>query len=118
MVVLEAMSAGLPIVAYDVGGVSEQVQAGRSGYLVAPRDIEMMCECVTALAHRPKFREAMGEAARERVASLFDYSTMLDGFRDVYRAVVDGRPVVEPEPASAHLTSVPSSIAGIADAVR
>ena len=118
LVVLEAMSAGLPIVAYDVGGLSEQVQAGRSGYLVAPGDIEMMCECVTALAHRPKFREAMGEAGQERVASLFDYSTMLDGFRDVYRAVVDGRPVVEPEPASAHLTSVPSSIAGIADAVR
>ncbi len=118
LVVLEAMSAGLPVVAYDVGGLSEQVQAGRSGYLVAPRDVEMMCECVTALASRPELRETMGAAGCQRVAALFDYSAMLDGLRGVYSAIVDGRPVVEPEPASTHLTRVPPSVAEIADAVR
>jgi glycosyltransferase involved in cell wall biosynthesis len=118
LVVLEAMSARLPIVAYDVGGVSEQVQAGRSGFLVAPCDVEMTCECVTALAARPELREAMGAAGRQRVASLFDHSAMLDCLRDVYSAVVDGRPVVEPEPAGTHLTRVPASVADIADAVR
>jgi glycosyltransferase involved in cell wall biosynthesis len=118
LVVLEAMSAGLPVVAYDVGGLSEQVQVGRSGYLVAPRDIEMMCECVATLARRGELRAAMGDAGRQRIATLFDYSAMLDGFRDVYSAIVDGRPVIEPEAPSARLRRAPSSVAEIADAVR
>ncbi len=118
LVVLEAMSAGLPIVANDVGGLAEQVQSGRSGYLVAPGDLEMMCECVTALAGRADLRESMGEAGRQRVASLFDFSAMLDSFRELYGAVADGRPVIELEPATTRLARVPEPIGDIADAFR
>jgi glycosyltransferase involved in cell wall biosynthesis len=92
LVVLEAMSAALPVVAYDVGGVSEQVQAGRTGYLVAPGDAGMMCECVRALGRRPELRRAMGDAARERVARLFAFPSMLEEIRGTYVAVAGGRP--------------------------
>ncbi len=97
LVVLEAMSASLPVVAYDVGGVCEQVQAGRTGYLVAPGDIEMVCECVTALHRRPELREAMGQASRERVRRLFAFSSMVDAIRATYSAVAGGRPVFDQE---------------------
>ncbi|HEY6398367.1 MAG TPA: glycosyltransferase family 4 protein [Solirubrobacteraceae bacterium] len=95
LVVLEAMWASRPVVAYDVGGLSEQVQAGRTGYLVAQGDVGMMCECIRALARRPELREAMGEAAHQRVAKLFAYSSMLEGIRDTYTSVAGGRPVLE-----------------------
>jgi glycosyltransferase involved in cell wall biosynthesis len=95
LVVLEAMWAGLPIVSYDVGGLAEQVQAGRTGYLVQPGDVEMMCECVLALARRPALRGSMGNASRERVSRLFNYFSMLDRIRQTYVTVAERRPTAQ-----------------------
>lgn len=87
LAVLEAMSAGLPIVAYDVGGVGEQVRPGRTGYLVAPGDIDMLCECALSLAARPDLRARMGRTARERARREFTYADMLDQIVATYRAL-------------------------------
>jgi glycosyltransferase involved in cell wall biosynthesis len=87
LVVLEAMSAKLPVVAYSVGGVPEQVQAGRTGYVVAPGDIEMLCEHVLALACNPDVRTRMGEAGHQRVARIFSHGLMLDRITRAYLAV-------------------------------
>jgi glycosyltransferase involved in cell wall biosynthesis len=112
LVVLEAMSASLPVIAYDVGGICEQVHAGRTGYLVAPGDVEMMVECVRALQRRPELLEAMGDAAQERLARLFAFSSMVDGIRGTYDAVVGGRPALDP-----HAPRRQGSIMDIADVV-
>jgi glycosyltransferase involved in cell wall biosynthesis len=87
LAVLEAMSAGLPIVAYDVGGVGEQVRPGRTGYLVAPGDIEMLCDCALSLAARPDLRARMGRTARERGRREFTYGDMIDQIVATYRAL-------------------------------
>jgi glycosyltransferase involved in cell wall biosynthesis len=87
LAVLEGMSAGLPIVAYDVGGVGEQVRPGRTGYLVAPGDIEMLCECALSLAARPDLRARMGGTARERACREFTYADMLERIVATYRAL-------------------------------
>lgn len=88
LVVLEAMSASLPVVAYSVGGVPEQIQAGRTGYLVQRGDIEMMCQCVLSLARNPDLRVRMGEAGHVRAHTVFDYDSMLERIIRAYVAVL------------------------------
>lgn len=88
LIVLEAMSAGLPVVAYAVGGVVEQVHAGRTGHLVPRGDVEMVCEWVRALARNPARRARMGEAARARVKTMFDYQVMLEALMGTYLRIV------------------------------
>jgi glycosyltransferase involved in cell wall biosynthesis len=84
LAVLEAMAAGLPVIAYDVGGLGEQVQAGRTGFLVAPRDVHMLAECARALARKPELRARMGAAGRTRVAERFSYAAMVRQLVCVY----------------------------------
>jgi glycosyltransferase involved in cell wall biosynthesis len=87
LVILEAMSYKLPVVAYDVGGVPEQVRAGRTGYLVAPCDVEMLCECVLTLARKPQLREQMGLAGVGRIKTQFSHGAMLDRIARVYMTI-------------------------------
>ena len=87
LVILEAMAYKLPVVAYDVGGVPEQVRAGRTGYLVAPCDVEMLCECVLTLARKPQLREQMGLAGLGRIKTQFSHGAMLDRIARVYMTI-------------------------------
>ncbi len=68
--VLEAMSAGLPVVALDVGAVGDMVEDGQTGFLVTPGAPELMASKLTALISDPGLRRAMGtpeSAATSRV---------------------------------------------------
>lgn len=69
--VIEAMAAGLPVVAFDVDGVSETVLHGKTGYLVPPGDVSGMAEAILKLASDPSLRETMGQAGRDRVETHF-----------------------------------------------
>lgn len=68
--ILEEMSAGLPIVACDVGGNSQIVEHGLNGYLVAPGDPHALAEAIRALAADPQLRSRMGEHSRHRAEQL------------------------------------------------
>ncbi len=69
MSVLEAMAAGLPIVASAVGGVPELV--GDAGILVPPRDERALTDAIASLLADPARRAQLGAAARERVLREF-----------------------------------------------
>lgn len=105
LVVLEAMSASLPVVAYSVGGVPEQVQAGRTGYLVERGDIAMMSQCLLSLARNPGLRARMGEAAHTRAHRVFDYDSMLERITRAYAAAL-GPAGTEREPRARRRESV------------
>src|SRR5204862_4777741 len=64
---LEAMAAGLPVIATDVGGVSEQVLDRVTGRLVRPRDIEAFADALAQLAGCAECRARMGAAVRGHV---------------------------------------------------
>lgn len=69
--VLEAMAAGLPVVATDVGDVGRAVSDGTTGYVVPVHDPEKLAAALEPLLTDPELRRRMGVAGRERVTQLF-----------------------------------------------
>ena len=77
MALLEAMAAGLPVVATRVGGIPDVIADGRDGWLVGPRDPGAIAKAVIRLLDDPALRAAMGLAARRRVAESFSVAAVV-----------------------------------------
>ncbi|GAA5336527.1 MULTISPECIES: glycosyltransferase family 4 protein [Thermus] len=75
--VLEAMRAGLPVVASDVGGVREAVLEGRTGFLVPRGDVTLLRERLALLLQDPSLRVALGREGRKRYEAHFTLERML-----------------------------------------
>ena len=88
--ILEAMRAGLPVVASDVGGVSEAVVDGETGFHVPRGDVAAFRERLDWLLRRPSIRQQMGSAGRRRYEAEFTLDAMTHGTLAVYRSVVHG----------------------------
>jgi trehalose synthase len=71
LTVSEAMWKGRPVVASDVGGIRDQIEDGRTGYLVEPTDLTAFADRVNRLLADPHDAERMGAAAATRVRDLF-----------------------------------------------
>jgi trehalose synthase len=71
LTVSEAMWKGRPVVASQIGGIREQIEDGRTGFLVDPTDLREFGERVSLLLQDPYRAERMGEAAQTRVRDLF-----------------------------------------------
>ena len=85
--VLEAMAAGLPVVATAVHGTPEAVAAGSTGILVPAEDASALAVAMERMIHRPDERRAMGAAGRRRVQERFDMRVTTAHLCSVYRAV-------------------------------
>ena len=82
---VEAMAAGLPVVATRVGGIPEVVTDGVDGLLVAPSDPGALARAVEEALSRPE----LGLAAAETVRRRFDFETMIDAYERSFRAAID-----------------------------
>jgi glycosyltransferase involved in cell wall biosynthesis len=89
--VLEAMAAGLPVVASDVGGVHEVVVEGETGRLVAAGDVEALREALASLVFDAGLRERLGRGGRERVLDRFALPHWRERHLELYRRLVAGR---------------------------
>jgi len=69
---MEAMAAAVPVVATQVAGVSELVEAGVSGYVVPPGSAEVLTAAIVALLNSPEQRSRMGAAGRAKVEADFN----------------------------------------------
>jgi glycosyltransferase involved in cell wall biosynthesis len=87
-VVLEAMAAGLPVVATCVEGAAELVIEGRTGFLVPPRSPQQLALALEKLLADPALAKAMGKAGRERAASEFSWETTVARYDAIYRALL------------------------------
>lgn len=83
-VVLEAMAAGLPVVATDVGGLPEVVRSGQTGWLVPPRDPARLARAMLQLLADAEPRRAFGQAGRERMAQDFSYHQMVSRYEALF----------------------------------
>ena len=92
LVTLEAMSAGVPVVASAVGGIPEQVRHQSEGILVPPGDALALGEAVLHLLQNPTWMQQLGEAGRQRALSRFSFTTMLQETENVYRATLGWPP--------------------------
>ncbi|MDN4477754.1 glycosyltransferase [Demequina sp. SYSU T00039] len=88
---LEAMGAGLPVVASALPGIDEAIEAGRSGVLVPPGDAGALARSLTVLAEDPELRAALGDGARERAAR-YSIESVGEGYRDLLHRVIADSP--------------------------
>ncbi|MFC7173217.1 glycosyltransferase family 4 protein [Haloplanus litoreus] len=85
LTVLEAMHLGVPIVAYDVGGVAEAVVDGETGFVVPNGEFETFVRMVDRLVGEPNRRARFGERAKDRAASYFTAERMVAEYEELYR---------------------------------
>jgi phosphatidylinositol alpha-mannosyltransferase len=86
MVLVEAMAAGLPIVASDIPGYEAVVTPGKEGVLVPPRDSNALAGALAGLLLHPSRREALSAAGRIS-AERYDWSLVAAELEDVYLEV-------------------------------
>jgi glycosyltransferase involved in cell wall biosynthesis len=88
LVVLEAMAAGVPVVATAVGGMSELVEDGRSGILSRPGDDADLAAALRRLLASPAEARAMGEAARGDAERRFSHDRMVSDLVALYDEIL------------------------------
>src|SRR5262249_9422346 len=69
---VEAMAAGLPVVASDVGGTADIVDHGRNGFITKAGDVRHLASALDALLADEPRRTAMGRLSRELASARFD----------------------------------------------
>jgi glycosyltransferase involved in cell wall biosynthesis len=94
--VLEAMAAGIPVVATDVGGVGDAVVDGETGHLVPAGDAGRLAMALDSLLANPDRARAMGAAGRARAATMYSPEAALTALESLYlrlapRALADSR---------------------------
>jgi phosphatidyl-myo-inositol alpha-mannosyltransferase len=85
---VEAMAAGLPVVATDIPGYREVVTHGVHGLLVPPRDPEAFAAALVRVLIEPGLAERLGEAGRAR-AREFDWPNVVERLEELYRRAVE-----------------------------
>jgi glycosyltransferase involved in cell wall biosynthesis len=85
--VIEAMASGLPVVATDVGGVSELVAHGETGLVSEAGNPQRLALHASMLLRDGRLMERFGGAGRRRVCESFTIQKMVAGYEELYRKV-------------------------------
>jgi glycosyltransferase involved in cell wall biosynthesis len=85
---LDAMAAGLPIVATSVGGVPELIENGTTGWLVPPRDVESLASKLRLLIDDRELRLSMGAAGFRHVRDHFSNEQTVASFAQLYEELL------------------------------
>jgi len=84
LTVVEAMAAGLPVVASTVGGIPEAVVDGETGLLVPPDDADALADAMKRMLSDSGLRERMASAGRKRALELFSWKAISNQISRVY----------------------------------
>ena len=88
--ILEAMAAGVPVIATDVGGNPEIIQNARTGLLVPPEDPEAIAEAVMRLLRNTDLAASIRKEARKRVEAEYSTEKNLRRMRSLYHELWKG----------------------------
>lgn len=94
--ILEAMRAGLPVVATEVAGIGESVEDGETGYLVPRGDVEVLQDRIRRLLTDAALRSRMGGSGRTRFEQHFTLPRFVQNTLAVYQEVAGHRPPAQP----------------------
>jgi glycosyltransferase involved in cell wall biosynthesis len=89
LAVMEAMAAGLPVVATGVGAIPELIRHGIDGMLAAPGNAEKIAQAMTWLCEHAKEAGDMGAQGRARASERFDLAAMVRAYSELYDRVLD-----------------------------
>jgi 1,4-alpha-glucan branching enzyme len=85
LVGLEAMAAGTPVIASEVGGLAEYIQHGHTGLLTPPQHVEQLIENINFLLSRPEYGRRLAEKALKEVIPEHSWKHIGQQFRNLYR---------------------------------
>jgi glycosyltransferase involved in cell wall biosynthesis len=88
---IEAISCGLPCVAFDIGGCGEIVRQGENGFLIPPFHHQKFAEQTAYLLHREAEHRQFSEKAREIAVSDFDVTLMADRYFQLFSTLLGSR---------------------------
>jgi glycosyltransferase involved in cell wall biosynthesis len=91
MALLEAMVAGVPCVATNVGGVGEVIRDQETGRLVSPGRPDLLAEAVLDLLRRPDKAAALGRAGQRLVSSKHSAADMSSAYQKIYQEMSAAR---------------------------
>jgi glycosyltransferase involved in cell wall biosynthesis len=87
--ILEAMAAGIPVVATDVGGNSEVIAHEVNGLLVPAGTTDEFVKAVLCLIEQPELREQFSSAGLNLMREEFSLNRMVNGYRALYKSVLE-----------------------------
>jgi glycosyltransferase involved in cell wall biosynthesis len=87
--IIEAMRAGLPVIATEVGGVREAVVDGITGFVIPPGDVEWLRGRLRVLIMDSELRIRMGAAGRARYERLFTFDRLVEQTTGIYESVLE-----------------------------
>ena len=87
--VMEAMAAGLPVVATSAGGVPNLLENGKEGFIVQPGNAHDLSNAMSLLLGNRDLRRCLGTAAAQRARETFDVSAMVQAYEEMYETLLD-----------------------------
>lgn len=97
--ILEAMAAGKPVIASDVGGIPELVSDGETGVLFPVRDAGALARAINRVAADRQLRQRMAERGRQRVLTKFSSSAMVHKTVELYSSLLSRKSLRNPDAA-------------------
>ena len=88
LAVTEALWKGTPVVSSDVGGLPAQIEDGKNGFLVSPRDLNGFADRIIHLLKNPKEGQFLGQNAKETVREKFLITRLLSDYLDMLNSIV------------------------------
>ncbi len=103
VVLMEAMAAGLPVIATRIAGIPELVEGGVSGLLVSPGDASALAAAIDKIADDPELAKTMGQAGQKAVLAGFQARTEAARLAALFEAAQHGAALpCRPDPKDAH----------------
>jgi glycosyltransferase involved in cell wall biosynthesis len=87
LVATESMACGTPVIAFNVGGLKEQI-TDATGWLVPPYDTKQLATTIETALSDPEVLKNKGERSRERVAQNYSIDRCVDGYHSIYERLL------------------------------